>query len=100
MKTYLSIISLGLAFAASQSAFAADKGTVIPRDKLPASMTAKVAKEAKFPGVPSCAKGRIIVDKWPTSVEQADHPCKDAQDLYVCVAFGKISVKCENPAAK
>ena len=97
MKTYLSIISLGLAFAASQSSFAADKGQVIPRDKLPASMTAKVAKEAKFPGLPACAKGRTIITTWPESVTKDGHPCQDANDLYACVAFGKVSVKCEKP---
>ena len=97
MKTYLSIISLGLAFAASQSAFAADKGQVIPRDKLPASMTAKAAKEAKFPGIPSCAKGRLVSNEWPQSVEQKGHPCQDSNDLYLCAAFGKVSIKCEKP---
>ena len=97
MKTYLSIISLGLAFAASQSAFAADKGQVIPRDKLPASMTAKVKADPKFPGLPACAKGRVVSNEWPQSVEQKGHPCQDANDLYLCSAFGKVSVKCEKP---
>jgi hypothetical protein len=97
MRTYFSIISLGLALAASQSAFAADKGAVIPRDKLPASMTAKEVKPAKFPGLPACSKGRLVVTEWPESVKQDKHPCADSSELYVCTAFGKVSVKCENP---
>jgi hypothetical protein len=70
------------------------EGKVIAKKDLPASIQA--AKNApKFPGIPSCAKGRLETTEWPASVDKDKHPCADAQTLYVCAAFGKVSVRCE-----
>ena len=88
--------ALVIAFALSTytAAFAAE-GKIIPRAELPASVAKTAKKEPKFPGIPACARGRLETSTWPESVSQDKHPCKDAQNIYVCQAFGKISVRCE-----
>ena len=78
------------------TSFAHAEGQVIARKDLPAAIAGDSAKkDAKFPGVPSCAKGRLVTTEWPASVEKKDHKCADAQTLYVCAAFGKLSIRCE-----
>jgi hypothetical protein len=72
------------------------EGKVIARKDLPQAMTAKTTKAPKFPGIPACAKGRLQTDVWPAGSEQKGHKCADAQTLYVCAAFGKLSIKCED----
>ena len=76
-------------------AFARAEGKVITRKDLPAAVQGDSKKAPKFPGIPSCAKGRIVTTTWPESVEKANHKCADATTLYVCAAFGKISIRCE-----
>ena len=113
MKPLYIILAANLALLASASAAPKDKkpapqsqhaiketkpeaGKVIPRDELPESIKAQTGKkEAKFPGIPSCAKGRMLTTTWPESVPQDKHPCKDSSELYLCVSFGKVSVRCE-----
>ena len=77
------------------TSFAHAEGQVIARKDLPAAIAGDSAKAVKFPGVPSCAKGRLVTTEWPASVEKKDHKCADASQLYVCAAFGKISIRCE-----
>lgn len=80
--------------------FAHAEGKVIARKDLPAAVQGDAKKESKFPGIPSCAKGRLETNVWPESASKTTeagkaHKCADAQTLYVCVAFGKLSVRCE-----
>ena len=77
------------------TSFAHAEGKFIARKDLPAAVAGDAKKAPKFPGVPSCAKGRLVTTEWPASVEKKDHKCADASQLYVCAAFGKISIRCE-----
>ena len=77
------------------TSFAHAEGKFIARKDLPAAVATVAKKSAKFPGVPSCAKGRLVTAEWPASVERKDHKCADASQLYVCAAFGKLSIRCE-----
>lgn len=105
MRTLIATLVLSLATCAvSLAAFGAEKGNVIPRKDLPASITAQSAKKApKFPGIPACAKGRILTD-WGTVMDLDDsltpdkvreHKCSESKAIYACAAFGKMSVRCE-----
>lgn len=88
---------------ASATAFASEptKGKFIPKDELPAAIQAPAKKAPKFPGVPTCAKGRLEItdhDSEPMLTWRGanqGHRCYDAGTVYVCAAFGKLSVKCE-----
>ena len=94
MKTISTLIAT-LILTASLAANAAE-GKIIARKDLPAAIQGSTAKKApKFPGVPSCAKGRLETTTWPESVAKGGHKCADASTLYVCASFGKISVRCE-----
>jgi hypothetical protein len=84
-------IILALTLAAS---FAHAEGKVIARKDLPDAI-ASAQKAPKFPGIPSCAKGRMVTTEWPASVDKTDHKCADSSTLYVCAAFGKLSIRCE-----
>jgi hypothetical protein len=77
------------------SSFANAEGKVIARKDLPAAIASDAKKAPKFPGIPSCAKGRMVTTEWPASVDKTDHKCADSSTLYVCAAFGKLSVRCE-----
>lgn len=100
MRTTTFAIILSM-FAAQQTVFAA--GKVITKADLPESIkTAKKDKAAKFPGIPSCSVGRLETD-WSTVMDIGDwdepkvkaHACNSAKNVYVCAAFGKLSVRCE-----
>ena len=94
--TRILILAQAFAIAATLYAgFAHAEGKVIARKDLPAAVQGDAKKASKFPGVPSCAKGRLVTKDWPESVDKAGHKCADAQTLYVCAAFGKLSVRCE-----
>jgi hypothetical protein len=99
MKTYISIISLGIALAASQATFAADKGQIIPRKDLPANLKGgKVAKSSD--GIPSCTKGRAVISASDERIKEwaaghQDHACADSSEVYACRVAGNLSVRCE-----
>jgi hypothetical protein len=108
MKTI--ILTLALTFASMAltcAAFAADDkpeiskkpvlaGTFIAKDDLPQVIKEGSAKkDPKFPGFVSCSKGRVLTTTWPESVDKTTHKCADSSELYVCVSFGKVSVRCE-----
>lgn len=118
MKTLVAALVLSLATCAlSLAAFGAEKGKetnapkVIKKADLPASIVSFSAKKTpKFPGVPACSKGRAVmtwneVNALPGPEKDSvatypgdtggDHKCSDAKTLYVCVAFGKLSIRCE-----
>lgn len=99
MKTYISIISLGIALAASQATFAADKGQIIPRKDLPATLKGGKAPKSSD-GIPSCTTGRAkmdssegVVKEWAATHEK--HDCAGAATVYVCRAGKNLSVRCE-----
>jgi len=97
-KTIATVIA---AFSLYATAYAAE-GKVIPRDDLPAAIktTPKSAASAKFPGVPACRKGRLETTTSDEIVKTylSDHPahkCAEASTVYVCAAFGNLSIRCE-----
>jgi hypothetical protein len=102
MRTTTFAIILSM-FAAQQIAFGAE-GKIIKRADLPEAVkAAKSAKKAsKFPGIPSCSVGRLETD-WSTVMDIGSwdetrvkaHACGSAKTVYVCSAFGKLSVRCE-----
>jgi hypothetical protein len=94
------VIIFALAFGTisalvSNACHGAEAGTVVPRKDLPAAVAGTAKKAEKFPGIPACANGRLVTHDWPPSVEKDGHECAVASELYVCAAFGKISVRCE-----
>lgn len=98
MKTIATII---IALTLSTSALA-ESGKVIPRAELPEAVKSSSSKgPAKFPGIPACSKGRIETSDRAAEplatffAEHQDHKCASAATVYVCVAFGKLSVRCE-----
>ena len=98
-KTTLFFQSIAIA-ASLYAGFAHAEGKVIARKDLPAAVQGDAKAAPKFPGIPSCAKGRLETNVWPESVSKTSesgkaHKCADAQTLYVCAAFGKLSVRCE-----
>jgi hypothetical protein len=108
MKTITLTLALTFAsMALTCAAFAADEkpevskkpalaGTFIARDDLPQVVKEQSAKkESKFPGLTACSKGRVLTSTWPDSVDKSKHVCADAKELYLCVSFGKVSVRCE-----
>ena len=99
LKTLL--VTLTATIALSTAAFAADKapaaGTIIKRADLPAAVTASAKKASKFPGVPSCAVGRVLLEELPDWQEDnASHKCAKSTALYVCQSFGRLSVRCDS----
>jgi len=90
---------LGIANAAEPS-----KGKVIAKKDLPAAIAtpAKAKGSTKFPGVPACSKGRMLTDI-STVMDLDDsrpdwwknHKCYGKPEVYICTAFGKLSVRCE-----
>ena len=105
MKPLYLIIAANIALLNSASAADPDKpeiskkpamaGKFVAKDDLPQAVKSDAKKEGKFPGFPSCAKGRIVTTTWPDSVEKTGHKCADASELYVCASFGRLSVRCE-----
>jgi hypothetical protein len=114
MKTITLTLALTFAtMAITCAAFASDDkpevskkpvfaGQFIAKDDLPQVVKEQSAKkEPKFPGIPSCAKGRVLLtnhDSEPLLTwagEHQDHKCFGADKLYVCASFGKLSVRCE-----
>jgi hypothetical protein len=97
MKTYISIISLGIALAASQATFAADKGQIVPRKDLPANLKGgKVAKNND--GIPGCTTGRVAMslkDLGDWAETHAKHDCASASTVLVCRVGKNLSVRCE-----
>ena len=98
-KTTLFFQSIAIA-ASLYAGFAHAEGKVIARKDLPAAVQGDAKAAPKFPGVPPCANGRLETTVWPESVSKTSesgkaHKCADAQTLYVCAAFGKLSVRCE-----
>lgn len=97
MKTYLSIISLGLALATSQASFAADKGAVIARKDLPATLKGGKATKTSD-GIPGCQTGRVsmgVKDLGDWAETHAKHECSSASTVLVCRVGKNISVRCE-----
>ena len=102
MKTYLSIISIGIALATSQAAFAAER-TIVKADALPGNLQGGAEKTAaKYAdGVPSCmtktrakvAASDEALKEWVSTHEK--HACATAGTLYVCRAGKNLSVRCE-----
>jgi hypothetical protein len=103
----ISVFFAILALASWAGAAEPTRGKVIPRAELPAAIqaprTSKTA--AKFPGVPSCRVGRLETD-WGTvydltpgdakpSEVWAKHACQGKDTVYVCAAFGTLSVRCQ-----
>jgi hypothetical protein len=106
MTTKLILTSIAFLSLAASIVNGAEKGAVIAKKDLPASITAKSAKTAKHSdSIPSCAKGRLV-SAWgdiakADGIEKVDtesHPCFAENEIYVCRAFGKLSIRCENPA--
>jgi hypothetical protein len=108
MKTITLTLALTFAsMALTCAAFAADEkpevskkpsfvGTFVAKDDLPQVVKEQSAKkESKFPGLIPCSKGRVLTTTWPESVDKSKHVCADAKELYLCVSFGKVSVRCE-----
>lgn len=110
MKPLYLIIAANIALLNSASAADPDKpeiskkptlaGKFIAKEDLPAVIKAGSAKkEAKHPGFPSCAKGRIVTT-WDVvlaeflETNRDKHACADAKEVYACQAFSKASVRC------
>ena len=101
-KTTLFFQSIAIA-ATLYASFAHAEGKVIARKDLPAAVQATEKKAPKFPGIPACAKGRLVTD-WGTVMDLDDamtaekvqsHKCAESKTVYACAAFGKLSVRCE-----
>jgi hypothetical protein len=99
----ISVFFAILALASWAGAAEPAKGKVIPRAELPADIQApKTSKTAaKFPGVPSCRMGRLETSEYDTEPlltwrgQNQNHKCFDAKVVYVCAAFGRLSVRCQ-----
>lgn len=99
VAAFLAVILAGLSLA-----FGAEtKGKVIATKDLPPSITSKAKSTAnKFPGIPACSMGRMLTDM-STVMDLDDsrpdwwksHKCYNKPEVYVCTAFGKLSVRCE-----
>jgi hypothetical protein len=99
MRSFAILLTM---FVAQQMAFGSE-GKIIKRADLPETIkTAKKDKSAKFPGIPSCNVGRLETD-WSTVMDIGEwseakvkaHSCASSKTVYVCSAFGKLSVRCE-----
>jgi len=103
ISVFFAIVALSIAASGAEPT----KGKLVKRADLPAAIQAPKASKtaAKFPGVPSCRVGRLETD-WGTvydltpgdakpSEVWAKHACQGKDTVYVCAAFGKLSVRCQ-----
>lgn len=97
MRTLITALILSASLSIASLAFAADKGTVIARKDLPATLKGGKAVKASD-GIPGCQTGRVsmsVKDLGDWAETHAKHDCSSASTVLVCRVGKNISVRCE-----